>query len=258
MSKLLINKLFISTRPKGQSDELLQLFSEAGAKMVELPLIHIQPLRLSENEKKVLKNLHDFEWLILTSPNGVRYFFENLKESTGTRNLPETVQIAVIGNKTEKILNEFGFKAAFVNPGNTAEDFSEAFSQKLRNENKKINILLALGQLAGIVIQNSLKDIAMIKRIDLYETVIPGSIDEKILKRIKNDHYEMIIFTSPSGIHNFVKTAGAKYMKNLRAACIGKTTARVIEEHGIEPLVVARKASAKGLVESIIEYYKQN
>jgi len=46
-----------------------------------------------------------------------------------------------------------------------------------------------------------------------------------------------------------------KQPEKLRIACIGETTARTAKENNIEPLVVAEEASAKGLVNSIINYY---
>jgi uroporphyrinogen-III synthase len=77
--------------------------------------------------------------MILTSSNGVRYFFEILQEVTGNQKLPQNLQIAVIGEKTQKTLAEFGYSAAFVNPGSTAEDFVEPFARQisiLKNKTK--------------------------------------------------------------------------------------------------------------------------
>ena len=61
MSLFLQDKVFISTRPKGQSDELARLFSNAGATLIEMPLIKIQSARLGENEKAYFTNLQQFD-----------------------------------------------------------------------------------------------------------------------------------------------------------------------------------------------------
>jgi uroporphyrinogen-III synthase len=92
-------------------------------------------------------------------------------------------------------------------------------------------------------------------RIDFYTTVIPESVDQNIIQQIEENHYKMLIFTSPSGIKNFLKISRVKQPEKLRIACIGETTARTAKENNIEPLVVAEEASAKGLVNSIINYY---
>ena len=249
------NKLFISTRPEGRSGEMKRLFENAGAELMEMPLIKIEPLSLSAEEKKLVKNIGQLDWLILTSANGVHYFFESFSKTSDKQKLPGHLKIAVIGNKTKKKLEEYGYSPDFVNPGNTAEDFSEAFLKHLQKEKVQPNILLALGKLARSVIQDTLTDIANCTRIDFYTTILPDTVNQNIMNRIKEDRYEMLIFTSPSGIKNFLKISSTQHPEKLRVACIGEITARTARENNIGPLVVAEKASAKGLVDSIMNYY---
>ncbi|MFW5773659.1 MAG: uroporphyrinogen-III synthase [Tangfeifania sp.] len=255
MNLPLKNKLFISTRPAGRSDEMKRLFENAGARLLEMPLIKIEPLPVSAEEKKLLKNIEQFDWLILTSANGVHYFFENFSKISANNILPDQLKIGVIGNKTQEKLAEYGYSPDFINPGNTAEDFSEAFKKNLQKEKAHPDILLALGKLARTVIQDELKNSANCTRIDFYTTNIPDSVDQNILQQIAEDRYEMLIFTSPSGIKNFLKITRTTNVETLRVACIGETTARTAKENGIEPLAIAEEASAKGLVDSIINYY---
>jgi uroporphyrinogen-III synthase len=231
------------------------LFESAGAELLEMPLIKIEPLSISAEEKMLVKNIEMFDWLILTSANGVHYFFESLSKISDKQKLPAHLKIAVIGNKTQKKLEEYGYSPDFVNPGNTAENFSEAFEKHLQKEKKQPEILLALGKLARTVIQDELKNNADCTRIDFYTTVIPETVDRNIMQQIEEDRYEMLIFTSPSGIKNFLKITRTKHLNKLRVACIGETTARTARENKIEPLVVAEDASAKGLIDSIINYY---
>lgn len=256
MSLLLQDKIFISTRPEGQSGELEQLFSSAGAKVVEMPLVKIQPTLLNELELKYFKELHYFNWLIFTSTNGVRYFFENLKEIQGNHKLPESLQLAVIGIKTEQVLNSYGYKVSFINPGSTGEDFAHAFRQELKRENQKPSVLLALGNLARTVIQDQLSEVAVCTRVNLYKTELPETLDENVMQLILNDNYEMLIFTSPSGVKNFLNLAGKIQPQKIRMACIGETTSKTAFENNIIPKVVAKNSSAEGLFESILNHYK--
>ena len=255
MCAVLQNKLFISTRPQGQSDELKRLLEAEGSQLVELPLIRIKPLELSKGDTLILDTLNRFDWLILTSPNGVRSFFDSLKEK-GIDTLPAGIQIGVIGKKTQKVLSTFGYEPAFVNPGNTAEEFVAAFIPQIRNSSEKPYILLALGNLARTVIQDELKEHATCTRINVYETVMPDSADEKTLQLIRENRYEMLIFTSPSTIQNFMQLQLNIPAEDLRIACIGEITAREAKNQGILPTVVAEDASAQGIVDAIIHYSK--
>lgn len=255
MTLPLQNKLFISTRPAGASDELRHLLNEAGASLLEFPLIEIKPAPLSSHEKQLISRLEQFQWMILTSPNGVRHFFELLQEVTGTQKLSESLQIAVIGEKTEKTLEKYGYSAAFINPGSTAEDFAEPFARHIAGEKSKPKIVLPLGNLARTVIQDQLQKLADCMRINVYKTEIPESVDRNIAKQIENENYDMLIFTSPSGIQNFLQLFPKLKNKNIHMACIGETTARAAREKGFQPLAVAQNSSAAGLVESIVNYY---
>ena len=255
MKQLLQDKIFISTRPKNSSDELFSLFSQAGATLIEWPLIQIQDIELSEKEKKYFTRLTDFQWILFTSSNGVKYFFIRLKEITGFEKIPEQVQLAAIGKKTKSTLESFGCTPSFVNPGSTAESFAESFMHHIKKGTSKPKILLPLGNLARTVIEKHLKETADCFRMEIYKTEVPDGFDETIVKQIKEDRYDMIIFTSPSGIINFTKIAGAPQRKNIRMACIGPTTALAASEHGFNPLVVAQNSSATGIFESILNYY---
>ncbi len=256
MDKILTNKVFISTRPEGSSEELKWRLAAAGGEMAEMPLIQIEPVRLSEKERELLNDLTRFQWIVFTSSNGVHFFFSNLKTRTGNHLLPPEVKTAVIGNMTCRALNSYGYHPAFVNPGNTAEDFVHAFIPEIRKREGRVTILLPLGTLSRKIIQERLSEFASCFRINLYQTCKPPSTNSEMLQRICNDQYEMLIFTSPSAVQNFMELAGEVEPKNLRVACIGETTSREVRKKGMTPLVIAGRASAKGIVESIVQFYK--
>jgi uroporphyrinogen-III synthase len=256
MGGLLQDKLFISTRPKGQSGDLAELFIKAGASVIEMPLVEIKAIRLNEEEKKYFKQLDRFQWLVFTSSNGVTCFFENLQEIQGNQNLPESLQLAVIGNKTEKVLNDFGYQSAFINPGSTGEDFAEYFIAKIQTENTKPNILLALGNIARNVIQDQLSEFATCTRLNLYETKSPDSFEKKTMQLILSDNYEMLLLTSPSGVRNLVKLTAEIQPEKIRMACIGEITSKAALENNISPLVVAKNSTVEGLFESVLNHYK--
>jgi uroporphyrinogen-III synthase len=255
MTLPLQNKLFISTRPAGMSDELNRLLSEAGASVLEFPLIEIKAAALSSEEKEMFSRLEEFQWMVLTSPNGVKYFFEILQEVTGYQKLPEILQIAVIGEKTGRALEKYGHTASFVNPGSTAEDFVVSFAQHIQSSGTKPKIVLPLGNLSRTVIQDHLEKFADCTRINIYRTEMPENVDKTMAEQIENVKYDMIIFTSPSGIHNFLELFPNQKNKNIRMACIGETTASAAREKGFYPLVVAQNSSSAGIVESILNYY---
>lgn len=255
MGNLLENKIFISTRPKGQSTELETLLAEESASLVLLPTIEIKPISIADSDIEYLKNLHNFNWIVFTSPNGLKYFFARLFEIQSNYVLPDHLKIAVVGKKTAAHLECFGTSAEFINLGNTAEEFAADFYHRVENGEK---ILFPIGNLARSVIEQKLSEKATCIRILFYETVLPSVIDEEKLKLIIEDNYDMIVLTSPSGCNNLLQiTEGKVDHSKLRLICIGQTTAAEVIRNGLEPIITAGTANSQGIFSAILNHFNK-
>jgi uroporphyrinogen-III synthase len=95
-----------------------------------------------------------------------------------------------------------------------------------------------------------------VQRMDVYQTVKPLTADEKIMQAIQHQYYDLILFTSPSTFENFCSFYGTENIKELKSASIGSTTTKAMKDSGLEPLITAKKSTAEGLSEAIIEYFK--
>ena len=74
----LFGRRMVITRDRAQAGELTSRLSAAGAETIELPVIEIRPPADPAPLAAAIEHLHDYEWLIFTSANGVRYFLEAL------------------------------------------------------------------------------------------------------------------------------------------------------------------------------------
>jgi uroporphyrinogen-III synthase len=255
MGKLLENKIFISTRPVGQSAELENLLAEESASLVLMPTIEVRPLPLDEFAWLQLKNLDSFNWIVFTSPNGLKYFFAALFELQNNYGLPEHLKIAVVGKKTAAHLECYGTSAAFINLGNTAEDFVADFFHRV---NLGERVLFPIGNLARTVIEDKISKKAVCTRILFYETVLPESFNSEAIQLILDDQYAMIVLTSPSSFTNLLQIISGKAdPSKLRLVCIGQTTSAEVIRHGIEPLITAGTANSQGIFSAIINYFQK-
>jgi uroporphyrinogen-III synthase len=255
MGKLLENKVFISTRPAGQSAELENLLSEESARLVLMPTIEIRPLPLDEYAVLQLKNLESFNWIVFTSPNGLRYFFIALFEIQNNYGLPKHLKIAVVGKKTAAHLECYGTSAAFINLGNTAEDFLTDFFHRVTLGER---VLFPIGNLARTVIEDKISKKAVCTRILFYETVLPETFDGEALQLILDDQYDMIVLTSPSSFTNLLQLISGKTdPTKLRLVCIGQTTSSEVIRNGIEPLITAVTANSQGIFSAILNYFQK-
>jgi hydroxymethylbilane synthase len=245
------DKIIISTRAIESGDSI----TVQGATVLSLPMIEIYPSKLENTEKELFNNLANFNWIFFTSKNGVVNFFKHLSDLKGSTTLPANIKIAVIGSKTATELDYYGYAPSFISKGNTSEDFLNEFFKAVNPVKQKI--LLSLGNLADDSLSKRLSKENEVKRLNVYETLKPKSVDTSILKIINENKYDLILFTSPSTFYNFCSFYEKDRIQHLKMASIGSTTTKAIEEAGYSPLITAKMSSIEGLSETISEYFKK-
>ena len=248
------DKVIISTRALEASDTLPEIIKSSGAKLLSLPMIEIIPSPLDTQLADNFNNLALFDWVFFTSKNGVVNFFKQLIDARGSTELPKTLKLAVIGYKTGLELEYYGYAPTFISEENTAEEFLNRFNAKFQPGN--LNILLSLGNLADNTLQSGLAAKNTVQRINVYQTVKPAHADFAIMELIKNEQYDLIIFTSPSTFSNFISFYDQALLVNLKMASIGSVTTKAIQKAGYEPLFTAKKSNAEGIRDAIIEFYQ--
>ncbi|MFB6319445.1 uroporphyrinogen-III synthase [Saccharicrinis sp. FJH54] len=241
-------KVFISTRAEGNSEALKPLLSGSGYELLELPLIQTVPVEPDQGAGIIPDQLQSYSWLVFTSSNGVKYFFDRLKTA-----LPSGLKTAVIGDKTAEALKEYGTEPDFISNTKDSVQFAKQLKQQVLHTNDKV--LWSTGKLADQKFTDELDGFCSVTRLDLYNTISTDFTDSRIKERVIQGHYKLILFYSPSAVHHFATLFKEDIeMKKVRAACIGKVTAKACRSHGIEPLVIASEPKSETLIEESITY----
>ena len=102
--KPLIGRRIIVTRAREQAHELSAPLAKLGASTIELPTIRIAPLADTRELDNAIGRVHDFDWTIFTSVNGVRYFWDRLAAIGRSSSIFEGIQVAAIGSATAAAL----------------------------------------------------------------------------------------------------------------------------------------------------------
>lgn len=244
------DNVFISTRPAGSSIELKILCENAGATLVDAPMIELSAMVLQQNEINEIQQLKHFDWIIFTSANGVKYFYQ-LMQHVG---LPTAAgKIAVIGEKTNAALNSVGQKADFICQNSDGEHFAKELKTIFQDQFPKV--LWPTGNLAPEKNQKSFEKISKLSRINVYKTSYAKRIEKSVLDRIIEDAYTMVLLYSSSALHSlYAHSKGAFDIKKIRVACIGSTTYKACIAMGITPLLRSKTASNKGMIEALGDY----
>lgn len=249
--------IIISTQPAEQAKKLFGLMPSQDVEFISMPLIKTKTVELNKINVTSINKINDFDWIIFTSKRGVAGLFKLLKDMNLSKNQLINLKFAVIGEPTAAELINYGFKADYINKGNTSKEFLFYLLRDVINNCDKV--LMPLGNLASNYIPDALSEIATITRIDVYETIKLKEINKKILNRIDKDDYHLLVFTSPSAFENFIEITNYKpNEKNLRILSIGQTTTNAIQSLGFEVLLTAKKSTIEGLTKEIEKFNIEN
>src|SRR5258708_2322422 len=104
----LFGKRIVVTRAREQSSGLKRLLEESGASVIEFATVEIAPPESFASLDKVVNALGEYQWLIFTSTNGVKSFFERLAIAGKDARALAGVSIAAVGDTTAADLKTHG------------------------------------------------------------------------------------------------------------------------------------------------------
>lgn len=248
--KPLAGKTILVTRARAQASELVRRLSEKGARVLEFPTIEILPPSRPEEIDREAARLSHYDWVVFTSRNGVRFFFERLKALGKDARIFSGVRLAAIGEKTAQALQAEGLSADLV-PG---EFTSRALFEHLkkRGEIRGRKFLLARADIAPPDFRQALgKEGATVTEIETYRTRPAAGVPPKLFMHQKIDY---VTFTSSSTVKNFFEALPGNIGKKIgaRFVTIGPVTSRTLREYGFKPYREAKVHTVEGLVEVLL------
>lgn len=245
-------------RAKHQAGALSKELRKCGATVLEIPFIEIRKPRSFAPLDYALKNLATYDWLILTSVNGVDAMWARLQKLHDTRSLQKlagTLGIAAIGPATKKALERRGLTVDVV----PKEYVAESVVRSLRAKVKAKRVLLVRAKVARDVIPRELRRAgAHVDVVEAYETVVPPSSARRLQAALKNPRTrpQVVTFTSSSTVKNFIALLGKQHPRALDGilmSSIGPVTSATLREMGLRPDVQAKEFTIPGLVSAILE-----
>jgi uroporphyrinogen-III synthase len=246
----------LTTRASKQSGGLAAPLREMGAEVIEIPTIEIKPPSSFKALDAALKNIAKYDWLILTSVNGVEALFARLKK---LRIAPEKLahlQVAAIGPATQREIEEQGLKVA-VTPDRYV---AEAVVDALKDKTKGKRVLLVRAKVARDVLPTELrKSGAKVDVSEAYETHVPKGAKAKLNRLFSNDSSrpDIVTFTSSSTATNFLSLLEKDHWHGLREiwlASIGPVTSDTLRQAGFKPNIEALEYTMEGLALAIAKH----
>jgi len=265
-------------RARHQAGALSAELRKRGAQILEIPFIEIRKPRSFRPLDSALKNLNIYDWLILTSVNGVEAMWARIGKATrrsttlelpwdgsysgprlsgkSSQALAAGLRIAAIGPATKKAIEQRGIKVDVM----PREYIAESVVRSLKGKVKGKRVLLVRARVARDVIPRELRRAgAHVDVVEAYETVVPESSRRRLQAALKNPNKRpnVVTFTSSSTVKNFVELLGSRrksaLLNGVQTASIGPVTSATLRELGLPVDIAAREFTIPGLVAAIVD-----
>ena len=246
-------------RARHQAGALSAGLRKLGAQVLEIPFIEIRKPRSFRPLDSALNSLHTYDWLILTSVNGVEAMwarFEKQHLNSADLLAAARIRIAAIGPATRKAIEQRGPKVDVVPKEYVAESVVRSLKAKVKGK----RILLVRAKVARDVIPRELRRAgAHVDVVEAYETVVPAAsrvrLRAALKRREKRPH--VVTFTSSSTVKNFVTLVGKRTqpLNGILMSSIGPVTSATLRENGLAVDIAAEEFTIPGLVNAIVRHY---
>ncbi len=244
----LAGKKVVVLRDEGDALDLAREIWMAGGEAVIFPVIRFQKLDFFDE----IGDLCDFsssseEYVVFTSPRGVRFFFEELRNRGRDVRCVGLRKFAAIGPSTAAELQKYGILPDIVPEEYVAESLAEA----LLKERPRRVFLLRARRARDTLVDRLFSGGVYVKVVPVYETLQVEHSPEDV-EELKDAHY--FLFTSSSTVDNLISILGDPSPLEGRAVSIGPVTTSTLKKYGITPVVESKVHHIEGLLAALKDF----
>ena len=254
----LFGKTIVITRARAQASDLVSKLSKLGANCIQIPTIQITPPKDITPLEDSIKNIDQYDWLVFTSVNGVKFFFNTLFKMGKDVRILGHLKFACIGPVTKERLKDYGIICDILPQTYRAESVIDAFADI---DMAKKKVLLPRAKIARTILPEELTKMgARVDEVAAYETTLNDEGKEELITLLRNNEIDVITFTSSSTVSNFMSLLKPEeaegLMKDVITASIGPITSETARSLDIEPDIEANEFTIQGLTDSLLSYYE--
>ncbi len=256
-NKPLYGKKVLVTRARAQSSKLTEKIYDLGGTPIEFPVIKIEDLSSDPTICEEIMKVSDYNYLIFTSQNGVKLFFDRMFSlGLDARHLSKA-KIVAIGKVTAQEIKKYHLNADIVPEKYIAEGIYEELVNRLT---QKDQVLIPRAKESRDFLVDELSKLCTVKELKIYETVLgDGDTKEDICRLLQNKEIDYITFTSSSTVKNLVKILdGPEMLKELKLISIGPITSKTIIDFGLTVYGEAQDYDIDGLVKVLVDMERKN
>ncbi|HWA08894.1 MAG TPA: uroporphyrinogen-III synthase [Opitutaceae bacterium] len=244
------------TRAREQASELSTRLAALGAEVLELPLIRISKEISRDNLADVMTELGSYDWLVFTSANGVRFFFDEFFRLFDDIRSLGLIRLACVGEGTAREIAALHLRIESQPKTATAEALADELIATGSLDSAKL--LVVTGNLNRDELVRKLEDArAIVDRLQVYKTEMTDLSADPAAADFRARGADAILFASSSAVQSFVDQAkalklDAKAVRPL-AGSIGPQTTETMKQLGVPVDFIAKTPSLDALADAVVK-----
>ncbi|MDA3842889.1 MAG: uroporphyrinogen-III C-methyltransferase [Candidatus Kapabacteria bacterium] len=248
-NKALSGKRVVATRAKDQAYSLYDALSNEGAEVVPFRVIRTELSTPGKSMFDIFSD-NDYDWMLFSSENGVRYFFELLRLQNGDARIIGKTKIAVIGSGTERSLKKFGLRADFVPSKYTSASLLEELAISYGFSATKV--LRIKGDFKKDMLTDGMRDMGInTDTLEVYK-LLRDKPEDNIIEELKSSGADAYMFTSVSTVNNFFEILGDREARRMLTEsltiAIGPVTGAALREKEVQDVVESPVHTIDGMI----------
>ncbi len=255
----LFGKRIVVTRAREQAGQLSKLLTDQGAEVLELPFISVQAHFDEKLVTEVFAGIAVYEWIIFTSTNGVKQFFDLFYRAYDDIRCLGPMRIAAVGAATAREIEKHKLKVDLIPKQANADALAE---ELIENEGvESVQILVVTGnQNRQSLVQRLESDEgrAIVDTLPLYKTAKTDLTKDPSAERFRIEGADAVLFTSASTVKSFVdQHAALKLAPDARHpvfGSIGPLTSKTLKDLKLPVAFESPEASLHHFVVETISY----
>lgn len=254
----LTGRSVLVTRTREQAAALVDPLEALGAEVLCFPVIEVVDPEDDAPLIQAVRELGGYDWLVITSTNGVDRFFERVMREDGDLSVLGSTKVAAVGSATAACIREHGIEPDLVPDDFRAEGLIESF-RELGVAGSRI--LIARAEDAREILPEALREMGARVEVVVTYRVVLSEPDMDVVARLDAGSVDIATFASGGTFRHFLAVlsmAGLdaeRVATSLAIASVGPVTTATICKLGYEVAVEARESTMQSLVDAVVERF---
>jgi uroporphyrinogen III methyltransferase/synthase len=248
-------KTILVTRSADQFEDFARTFRERGAHLISHPVIELAPPASWTEVDRAIAELQEqqFDWLIFTSSNGVRYFFERLEQLNQTPDFSR-IKLAAVGPQTAKVLQGKGLSVDLIPEIFDGLRLARELTNRGSKQTSPRPLALRAEQADPALAEAFQRSGVLLRDVVVYRSFDRKEPDPSVCQLLQQSQIDWVTLTSPAIARNTVRLFGP-LLNHSKLASLSPKISQLLMGYGLTPAAEAKTFDRFGLMTAMEEFH---